>query len=326
MMRTRRLGFTDLHLSVLGIGSFAMGGANWKASWGPQDDEDSINAIVRAVELGVNWIDTAPVYGHGHAEEVVGKALKRCRRKPLVATKCGRHWQDDGTIYGRLRKASIHKEAEASLRRLGVDVIDLYQMHWPDPDEEIEEGWAAMADLVKAGKVRYLGVSNFSVAQMERVQKIHPVASLQPPYSMVRRDIEDDSLPFCDRERIGVVVYSPMQKGLLTGAFSAARLQALPPEDHRRSDPRFIEPQFSATLRLVDGLGGLATSHRMSVAELALAWVLRRPEVTSAIVGARRPAQIEETAGAAEKNVSPEMFQAIEDLLEQRNRSLSPAN
>ena len=325
-MRTRQLGSTDLHVSVLGLGSFALGGANWKASWGPQDDQDSVDAIVRAVELGVNWIDTAPVYGYGHAEEVVGRALKRCRAKPWVATKCGRHWEANGNIYGRLRKASIYAEAEASLRRLGVEVIDLYQMHWPQPEEEIEEGWGAMADLVKAGKVRYLGVSNFSVAQMERVQAIHPIASLQPPYSLLRRDIEADLLPFCARQHIGVVVYSPLQKGLLTGAFSVARRDRLPPEDHRRNDPMFAEPQLRATLRFVDGLAQLATAHRMSAAELALAWVLRRPELTAAIVGARRPAQIEETVGAAEKDLASETVQAIEALLDERSRTLSPGH
>jgi len=322
-MRTRQLGSTDVHLSVLGLGSFALGGANWKASWGPQDDQDSVDAIVRAVELGVNWIDTAPVYGYGHAEDVVGRALKRCSPKPLVATKCGRHWEVNGNIYGRLRKASIYEEADASLRRLGVEVIDLYQMHWPQPEEEIEEGWGAMADLVKAGKVRYLGVSNFSVAQMERVQTIHPIAALQPPYSLLRRDSEADLLPFCLREHIGVVVYSPLQKGLLTGAFSKARRDRLPPEDHRRNDPMFAEPQLSATLRFVEGLAQLATAHGMSVAELALAWVLRRPELTAAIVGARRPTQINETVGAADKDLSPETLQAIEGLLERRSRALS---
>ena len=325
-MRTRQLGSTDLHLSVLGLGSFALGGAQWKFSWGPQDDQASVAAIVRAVELGVNWIDTAPVYGYGHAEEMVGEALKRCRPKPLVATKCGSRWEADGTIYRRLRGSSVREEADASLRRLGVEVIDLYQMHWPQPEEEIEEGWGAMADLVKAGKVRYLGASNFSVAQLERVRKIHPIAALQPPYSLLRRDIEADILPFCAREHIGVVVYSPLQKGLLTGAFSKARRDSLPPEDHRRNDPMFAEPQLSATLRFVDGLGQLAKRHGMSVAELALAWVLRRPELTAAIVGARRPAQIEETAGAADKDLSSETLQAIEALLEQRSRALSPAH
>ena len=323
-MRTRQLGFTDLHFSALGLGSFALGGPDWKASWGPQNDDDSVAAIVRGINLGVNWIDTAPVYGYGHAEEVVGRALKQCHPKPYVATKCGRLWEQNGTIYGRLRKASIYQEAEASLRRLGVEVIDLYQMHWPQPDEEIEEGWGAMADLVMAGKVRFLGASNFSVPQLQRVQKIHPVASLQPPYSLLRRDIEADLLPFCARERIGVVAYSPLQKGLLTGAFSVARRDSLPPDDHRRNDPMFAEPQFGATLRFVQGLTQLAKGQRMSVAELALAWVLRRPELTSAIVGARRPAQIAETVGAAEKILSSDTIQAVEILLRQRSQAFSP--
>ena len=322
-MRTKQLGYTDLQFSVIGLGSFAIGGSGWKFSWGPQDDEDSIRAIVRGVELGVNWIDTAPVYGLGHSEEVVGAALKRCSRKPRIATKCGRRWDGDGNISGRLRKASVREEAEASLRRLGVDVIDLYQIHWPQPEEEFEEGWDAMAQLVKEGKVRYLGVSNFSVEQMKRVQVIHPIASLQPPYSMLRREIESEILPFCAEHRIGVIPYSPMQKGLLTGKFSVERMKSLPPDDHRRNDPMFAEPQLGANLQLIRGLEGLAREHRMTVAELALAWVLRRPEVTAAIVGARRPQQIEETADAATKTLSPELIQAVEELLAQRDKSLA---
>jgi len=317
-MRTKQLGFTDLHPTVIGLGSFALGGGGWKFSWGPQDDRDSIEAIVRGVDLGVNWVDTAPVYGYGHAEEVVGLALKRCSRKPLIATKCGRSWDGNGNIHPRLKNASVQEEAEASLRRLGVDAIDLYQIHWPQPEEDIEEAWEAMARLVKAGKVRYLGLSNFTVAQMERVQPIHPIASLQPPYSMLRRDIEAEILPFCLRHRIGVVAYSPLQKGLLTGKFSVERARNLPPNDHRRNDPMFLEPQLSANLQLIQGLGRLAKEHHMTVAELALAWVLRRPEVTAAIVGARRPGQIEETAGAASKVLPPETIQAIESLLDTR--------
>ncbi|HSB81125.1 MAG TPA: aldo/keto reductase [Candidatus Methylomirabilis sp.] len=322
-MRTKRLGYTDLQFSVIGLGSFAMGGGGWKFSWGPQEDEDSIRAIVRGVELGVNWIDTAPVYGLGHSEEVVGAALKRCSRKPLVATKCGRRWDGDGNIVRRLRKASVREEAEASLRRLGVEAIDVYQIHWPEPEEEFEEGWDAMAQLVKEGKVRYLGLSNFNVAQMRRVQAIHPIASLQPPYSMLRRDIESEILPFCSQHHIGVIPYSPMQKGLLSGTFSVERAKNLPPDDHRRNDPMFAEPQLGATLQLVQGLERLARENGMSVAELALAWVLRRPEVTAAIVGARRPEQIEETAGAAAKTLSPGVLQAVEELMAKRDRSLA---
>lgn len=322
-MRTKRLGYTDLQLSVIGLGSFAMGGGGWKFSWGPQEDEDSIRAIVRGVELGVNWIDTAPVYGLGHSEEVVGAALKRCSRKPLVATKCGRRWDGDGNILRRLRKASVREEAEASLRRLGVEAIDLYQIHWPEPEEEFEEGWDAMAQLVKEGKVRYLGVSNFSVAQMRRVQAIHPIASLQPPYSLLRRDIESEILPFCSQHHIGVIPYSPMQKGLLTGTFSVERAKNLPPDDHRRNDPMFAESQLGATLQLIQGLERLARKDGMTVAELALAWVLRRQEVTAAIVGARGPEQIEETAGAAAKTLSPGILQAVEELLAKREKSLA---
>ncbi len=317
-MRTKQLGYTDLHLTVIGLGSFALGGSGWRFSWGPQDDRDSIDAIVRGVDLGVNWIDTAPVYGLGHAEEVVGLALKRCSRKPLIATKCGRSWDGNGNILPRLKKASVQEEVEASLRRLGVDAIDLYQIHWPQPEEDIEEGWAAMARLVKAGKVRYLGLSNFTVAQMKRVQPIHPIASLQPPYSMLRRDIEAEILPFCLQHHIGVVAYSPLQKGLLTGKFSVERARNLPPNDHRRNDPMFLEPQLSANLQLVQGLERLAKEHHMTVAELALAWVLRRPELTAAIVGARRPTQIEETAGAASTVLPPETLQAIGSLLDRR--------
>jgi aryl-alcohol dehydrogenase-like predicted oxidoreductase len=321
-MRTKQLGYTDLHLTVIGLGSFALGGSGWKFSWGPQDDQDSVHAIVRAVELGINWIDTAPVYGFGHAEDVVGLALKRCRRRPLLATKCGSRWDGTGNIFRRLAAASVQEEAEASLRRLGTDVIDLYQMHWPQPEEAIEEGWGAMARLVKAGKVRYLGVSNFTVAQMERVQAIHPIASLQPPYSMLRRDIEQGVLPFCARHHIGVVAYSPMQKGLLTGKFSPERMKNLPAEDHRRNDPMFAEPQLSANLQLVQGLERLAKEQHMTVSEVAVAWVLRRPELTAAIVGARRPDQIEETIGAASKALPPETVQAIERLLVTRDRTL----
>ena len=249
-------------------------------------------------------------------------ALKRCSRRPLLATKCGSRWDGNGNIFRRLETASVQEEAEASLRRLGTDVIDVYQMHWPQPEEAIEEGWDAMARLVKAGKVRYLGVSNFTVAQMERVQAIHPIASLQPPYSMLRRDIEQEILPFCARHHIGVVAYSPMQKGLLTGKFSVGRMKNLPSDDHRRNDPMFAEPQLSANLQLIQGLERLAKEQHMTVAEVAVAWVLRRPELTAAIVGARRPEQIEETIGAASKVLPSKTVQAIESLLDKRNRTL----
>jgi aryl-alcohol dehydrogenase-like predicted oxidoreductase len=274
-MQTKQLGSTGLNLSVIGFGSFALGGSDWKFSWGPQDDRDSVRAVVRAAELGVNWIDTAPVYGFGHAEEVMGEALKKCPRKPLIATKCGRVRAPDGGVTGNLRKKNVLAEADESLRRLGVDAIDLYQMHWPQPEEQIEEGWDAMARLVELGKVRYIGVSNFNVSQMQRVQPIHPIASLQP-------------------------------------------------DDHRKSgaDPQFAEPNLSVNLQFVEGLGELARRLNMSLAHLSLAWVLRRPEVTSAIVGARRPAQIEETAGAGAVTHTPETIDSINELLELRNSRL----
>lgn len=314
-MRTRKLGYSDLHLSTIGFGTWAAGGPDWKAGWGPQDDGDSIAAIHRALDVGVNWIDTAAVYGLGHSEVVVGKALKGLKQRPIVATKCGRIQDATGNLSGDLKRASILNECDASLKRLGVERVDLYQMHWPEPDADVEEGWSAMAELVKAGKVRYIGVSNFSVAQMKRALAIHPIASSQPPYSMLRRDIEAEALPFCAANGIGVVAYSPMQTGLLTGTFSHERLAALANNDWRHNSPRFKEPQFSATLAKVDELKKVAVRLNISMAQLALAWVLRRPELTSAIVGARRPQQIEETAPGGDVVLSADVIAEIEKVL-----------
>lgn len=322
-MRKRRLGWTDLELTVIGLGSWAMGGGNWRYSWGPQDDSESIRAIRRALDAGVNWIDTAAVYGLGHAEEIVGKAIKGLSQKPIIATKCGRVWDSKGAISGRLKRESVRAEAEASLRRLGVDVIDLYQIHWPDPDADIEEGWSAILELIDEGKVRYGGVSNFSVAQLERIGKLGRVASLQPPYSMIRREVEAELLGYCASHQIGVVVYSPMQKGLLTGAFSRERVAQLPPDDHRRNDKQFQEPLLSANLRLAEGLGRLAAASGHTPAQLAVAWVLRRQEVTSAIVGARRPAQIEEVLPAADWELTADELKAVDELLAERERSIA---
>ncbi|MFQ5814623.1 MAG: aldo/keto reductase, partial [Anaerolineae bacterium] len=286
-MQTRKLGWTSLNLSTIGLGTWAIGGGGWKYSWGPQDDRESISTIWRALEKGINWVDTAPVYGLGHSEEVVGKAIKELRDKPIVATKCSRVWDKDGSISGCLKKESIRSEVEASLRRLKIDVIDLYQIHWPDPDEDIEEAWGTMADLIKEGKVHYAGVSNFSVEQLKRIQPIRPVASLQPPYSMLERGIEEELLHYCSANNIGVIVYSPMQKGLLTGTFTGERMQNLPKDDHRREDPHFQEPELTANLKLVEGLRSIAKKSGRTLAQLAIAWVLRRSEVTAAIVGAR---------------------------------------
>ena len=320
-MKTRKLGWTDLNLSTIGLGTWAMGGGGWKFSWGTQDDSESISAIQHAVELGINWIDTAAVYGLGHSEEIVGKAIKGLRDKPIIATKCERVWDKDGNIFGRLKKESIHSEVEASLKRLKIEVIDLYQIHWPEPDEDIEEAWTALGDLIKEGKIRYAGVSNFNLEQLKRIQPIHPVASFQPPYSMLERGIEKELLEYCSENNIGVIVYSPMQKGLLTGKFTRERVQNLPEDDHRRRDPRFQEPELSANFKLVEELRLLAEKSGRTVAQLAIAWVLRRLEVTAAIVGARRPSQIEETVVAGDWTLSKEQIAAIDLLLEKRQKT-----
>lgn len=317
-MQTRKLGYTNLHLSVVGLGAWAMGGAGYKFSWGTQDDNDSVKTIHRAVELGVNWIDTAAIYGLGHSEEVVGRALKELgsRKRPIIATKCGRRWDETGTPYGNLKPDSVREEIDNSLKRLGVDVIDLYQMHWPQPDEDIEGAWQVMADAVRAGKIRYIGVCNYNVTQLKRVQAIHPVASLQPPYSMLVRGVEDELLAYCAANNIGVVCYSPMQKGILTDKFTRDWVVSLAKNDHRSQlDARFQEPELSKNLDLVEKLKPIAREAGHSVAQLAIAWVLRRPEVTSAIVGARRPAQIEETVGAGDWTPSANEIAAVNALL-----------
>jgi aryl-alcohol dehydrogenase-like predicted oxidoreductase len=319
-MQTRKLGWTDLNLTTIGYGSWAVGGGGWQWSWGPQDDQASLAAILRAMELGVNWIDTAPVYGLGHSEEVVGQALKKLPQRPFLATKCCRVWDQDKHISGRLKKESVRAECEASLRRLGVEVIDLYQIHWPDPEADIEEGWSAMADLVKAGKVRYIGVSNFSVEQLKRLQPIHRIASLQPPYSMLKRGAESDLLAYCAANQMGVVAYSPMQKGLLTGKIrGGAQLAA---DDHRRQDPDFQDPRLKVHLELVERLRPIAAGHGKSVAQLAIAWVLRRPEVTAAIVGARQPAQIEETVAGGDWALTADEIQVLDKLLAEHDQAL----
>ncbi|MCU0981203.1 MAG: aldo/keto reductase [Pirellulaceae bacterium] len=314
-MQTRQLGNTGLRLTTIGLGTWAMGGGDWKFSWGPQDDAESIRTIHRALDLGINWIDTAAVYGLGHSEEVVGRALHAVRDRPLVATKCERCWDEAGRIIPRLKKESVRAEAEASLRRLGAEVLDLYQIHWPQPDEDIEEGWDAIADLIRAGKVRFGGVSNFSLRQLQRVQSIHPVTSLQPPYSMLAREVEAELLPYCAAQGIGVISYSPMQKGLLTGKVTASWVAALPADDHRRGDPKFQEPQLSANLGLAEALGKIAAESGKTLPQLAIAWVLRRPEVTAAIVGARRPDQIEQTIAGGDWQLAEPQITAIEHLL-----------
>jgi aryl-alcohol dehydrogenase-like predicted oxidoreductase len=296
----RRLGNSGLELTRVGLGSWAIAGGGWKFGWGEQDDDEAVAALVRGVELGINWIDTAPVYGDGRAESLVARALERigAAGRPLVATKFGRLIREDGEVVGCLKADSVRRECEASLRRLGVEAIDLYQMHWPDPEPDLEEGWTAAARLREQGLVREIGVSNANPAQMERLQRVHPIASLQPPYNMIVRHVEQRVLGFCAEHGIGVVAYSPMCKGLLSGRFTRERARSLAGNDHRSRDPKFAEPQLDLHLELVEALRPVAERHGRSVAELAIAWVLRRPEVTSAIVGARRPAQIEATAPA----------------------------
>lgn len=316
-MQTRKLGYTDLEITTVGLGAWAMGGP-WLYGWGPQDDDESIATILRSMDEGINWIDTAAIYGHGRSETVVGRALKQMSQKPLIATKCGLCWDEQNERIPRLKAQSIRAECHDSLRRLDIDTIDLYQIHFCEPDEDIEEGWTEMTRLVEEGKVRHIGVSNFSVEQIKRIQSIHPVASLQPPYSMLHREVEDELLEFCTENEIGVIVYSPMQRGLLTGTFDAERVAELPEGDHRRANPDFQQPQFDATMELVERLKEIAGRNGRTCAQLALSWVLRRPEVTAAIAGARRPDQIIETAPASDWNLSEKDIEEIEQLLAER--------
>ena len=324
-MQTRLLGNTDLNLSVVGLGTWAIGGGEWAFGWGDQNDDQAIAAIKRAVDVGVNWIDTAAVYGMGKSETLVGKAVAELpiADRPLIATKCGRTNAGNGQIGKSLQRASVIAECEASLQRLQIDCIDLYQMHWPQPDEEIEEGWETLVELKKQGKVRHIGVSNHDVSQLQRLQSIHPVASLQPPYSMISADVENEIIPFCGENKIGVVCYSPMGKGLLTGSFNVQRARDLSEKDHRSRDPRFQSPQLEINLEFVSGLNEIATNLGWTVAELAIAWVLRSPEVTSAIVGARRPEQIEQTAVAGTRVMSEDTTGEVQRLLNQRSEALA---
>ena len=288
---TKVLGTSDLALTRIGFGAWAIGGGDWQFAWGPQDDNESIEAIHRALELGVNWIDTAAVYGLGHSEEVLGKALKSASQKPYVFTKCSMVWDETREIKRSLKQ--IRREVEESLKRLQVETIDLYQIHWPNPDEEIEEGWATMADLKSEGKVRWIGVSNFSVAQMERALKIAPITSLQPPYSMINRSIEAEILPFCEKNGIGIINYSPMQSGLLTGAMTKERAAAFPKDDFRRNAKAFQQPQLDRNLKLAEFLGEIAGRHGVSAGVVAIAWTLAKPGITAAIVGGRSAKQVD---------------------------------
>jgi len=311
----RRLGNSDLDITRLGFGAWALGGAGWKFGWGPQNDQDSIAAIRKAVESGINWIDTAAVYGLGHSEEVVARGLESLAHRPYVFTKCGRVWNERGELGGNLKAASLRHQCEASLRRLKVDVIDLYQIHWPDPDADIEAGWTTLAKLKEEGKVRHIGVSNYNVSQMKRAQAIAPITSLQPPYSLLAREVEKEILPYCAQQNIGVIVYSPMRSGLLTGTMTRARAAALPEDDWRRRDPDFQEPRLSRNLQLVELLRSIGKRHGRTPGEAAIAWTLRNPAVTAAIVGLRSPRQVSGMIGAADFRLSPEEIGEIENFL-----------
>jgi aryl-alcohol dehydrogenase-like predicted oxidoreductase len=314
-METRKPGNSDLNITRIGFGAWAIGGPGWEFAWGPQDDSDSIAAIHRALELGVNWIDTAAAYGLGHSEEMVARALKDWRgARPHVFTKCVLVWDKEGKINQEFSAASIRRECHDSLRRLQVDTIDLYQMHWPPADNGpgLEEAWQTMAALQKEGKVRWIGVSNFNVEQIKRAEKIAPVTSLQPPYSLIRRQIETEVLPYCLKQGIGVISYAPMASGLLTGAMTRERAAALPPDDFRSRNPEFREPRLSKNLELVERLRQVGMRHGRSPAEVAIAWTLHHPAITGAIVGARNAKQVEGVVHAADLILSAQEIAEIE--------------
>jgi aryl-alcohol dehydrogenase-like predicted oxidoreductase len=313
---TRRLGNSDMNLTSIGFGAWAIGGGNWQFAWGAQDDNESVGAILRALDGGVNWIDTAAVYGLGHSEEVVGRALKQTSEKPYVFTKSSMTWGEDRKIVQTMKK--IRQECEASLRRLGVGTIDLYQIHWPVPDEEIEEGWHMMADLQREGKVRWIGVSNFSVAQMERARKIAPITSLQPPYSMINRGVQTEILPWCREHGIGVINYSPMASGLLTGAMTKERVAAMPDDDFRKRAKAFQEPNLSRNLELADLLKQIGARHGVSAGVVAIAWTLHNEAINAAIVGGRSAKQVDEVLPAATFRLSEDEFGEIERFIEKK--------
>jgi aryl-alcohol dehydrogenase-like predicted oxidoreductase len=311
----RTLGNSDLQLTPIGFGAWAIGGGNWEFAWGPQDDSESVAAIHRALDLGINWIDTAAIYGLGHSEEIVGKALKSTNHKPLVFTKCSMRWHPDRSIYRSLKADSLAEELENSLRRLGVETIDLYQIHWPSPETEIEEGWEALEKFRQQGKIRWIGVSNFSAQQMRRAQSIAPITSLQPPYSMLRRAIEEETLPFAKVNGIGVINYSPMLSGLLTGKMTAERVAALPEDDWRKRAPEFKEPRLSKNLKLVELLREIGAGHGVAPGVVAVAWTLQHPAITAAIVGGRSARQVDGLAPALEFRLTAEEYARINEFI-----------
>src|ERR1700722_18053603 len=310
-MQKRKLGASDLEITPIGVGAWAMGGGGWQFAWGAQDDQESVDAIPRALDLGINWIDTAAIYGLGHSEEVVARALAGRSEKPLVFTKCGIVWDETREPKRTIEPESIRKEVEQSLQRLKLDVIDLYQIHWPEPDGLIEAAWSMMAKLQQEGKVRYIGVSNFNVDQMKRAQAIAPITSLQPPYSIISPEIEKEILPYTQANNIGVIVYSPMKSGLLTGAMTRERVAAMPEDDFRKRTPNFKEPLLSRNLELAGLLATIGRRHGKTAGEVAIAWTLRHPGVTGAIVGMRSAKQVDGVIGAAEFRLSADEIAEI---------------
>lgn len=315
-MDLKTLGQSDLKLSPIGIGAWAIGGGGWAFSWSDQDDQVSIRSIHAALDAGMNWIDTAAVYGLGHSEEVVAEAIKTYPgNKPYVFTKCERAWTADRQIIKVLKRDSIYRECEDSLRRLQVDTIDLYQIHWPEPDEDIEEGWGALAELQRQGKVRWIGVSNFNASQMKRAAAIAPITSLQPPYSMIRREVEAETLPYVHANGIGVIAYSPMGSGMLTGSMTRERVANLPSDDWRTRSAFFQEPLLSRNLTIVDKVTQIAARVGRSPGEVAIGWVLKNPAVTAAIVGIRSPEQVAGIAGALEYQLDAESIHELDTFL-----------
>jgi len=310
-MEKRQLGNSDLMITPIGVGAWAMGGGGWQFAWGPQSDNDSIAAIHAALDKGINWIDTAAVYGLGHSEEVVARALAGRSNRPYLFTKCERVWDANGQIGGALKRESVRREMEDSLRRLKVDVIDLYQIHWPQPDEDVEEGWSTLVELKKEGKARWIGVSNFNQQQLERAQKIAPVTSLQPPYSIISPEIEKEVLPYCLAHGVGVLAYSPMKSGLLSGKMTRERIAQFPKDDFRGSTPNFKEPLLTRNLKLAELLREIGKRHGRTTGEVAIAWTLRHPALTAAIVGMRTAEHVDGVIGAGTFRLSPEEIDEI---------------
>ena len=317
-MQTRRLGNSELGITRIGFGAWAIGGS-WKFGWGAQDDTDSIAAIHEALEAGVNWIDTAAIYGLGHSEEVVARALADWSgERPYVFTKCSMRWDTSGEVTRSLKAASVRDEVEQSLKRLQTETIDLYQIHWPNPDNEIEEGWAELAKLKAEGKLRCIGVSNFNVAQLERARAIAPVTSLQPPYSLLERGIEADVLPYCGEHEIGVIGYSPMESGLLTGTMTRERIAGLPADDWRRNNRDFKEPALTSNLELVEVIKKISDRHGCSAGEVAIAWALLHPAITGVIVGLRKAGQAAGVLGGADLVLSGQDIAEIDGFFAAR--------